>query len=959
VQLNDLLQLLREEFALDVPRAHEALALWQAEPSEAANCAATLTDFLDRSMQASAVLDMQGFVAYLQLVQDALITAQELASAEYLQWLSGWVEPAVTYLDSPGKDDAVMGVCSYLLTCPVPIEEDILNYLVELLSIAPSLPVDDEPLAELALATQDDVSLATDELDAGLMSALLADAPDQLQRLSDILELLHRHHTVDPALLNEGQRIAHTLKGSGNIIGLPGIGRLAHRLEDVMEYALLQAQAGHAVPADMARDMEVAVHALQQMVAYLQGEDEQPEHAVAVLQRMLDWTQAIRQNAVPEMQFEPISGATTTTAQGRAPAANMSESGGVSSTAMPASSAHAPAGDSPTLRVRVDSLNRLVRRAGQSIVQTQRLAQLLQDTAKRLAELELTHQNLNLRLREFDATVGRQVVQLQQDSDEMDPLEMDRYDALYTLSRFISEGVQDEAELTRQARNELERAQVVVRDENYALRNHHHELLDTRLVPIKTVLPRLKRNVSQTAATTGKQVRLQISGEAVTLDTDILERLTEPLLHMLRNAVDHGIEPAEERDVLGKEAEGVITLSFRRVGHEVEVLCADDGRGLDLGAIYDKALEYGLVTPDVQLTENELRRLILRPGFSTKHEVTEVSGRGVGMDVVNDRIASLKGRLDISSEMFAGTRFTMRVPVTSGSVHALVVRTHGQTLAISADQITSITTGDIRTLDDGSLRFVRGPDDLVPYAELSQWLGDADTAAALQVKSQRAIKPILLVQGDEGIVAVGVDEVVESRELILQDIGRLIRRISGVIGGALRADGKPMMLLDIAQLERAARSALRGASSDVNAALRRRMQLQRTRVLVVDDALSVRRAMQQLLQDGGYEVTTAIDGFDALIKLEQTQPHIMLTDLEMPNLNGLDLTRRVRAMPEFAALPVIMITSRATEKHKDMAVQAGVDEYLSKPYQDADLLAHIRRLGSPQLVKEPEVMRVY
>jgi chemosensory pili system protein ChpA (sensor histidine kinase/response regulator) len=378
-------------------------------------------------------------------------------------------------------------------------------------------------------------------------------------------------------------------------------------------------------------------------------------------------------------------------------------------------------------------------------------------------------------------------------------------------------------------------------------------------------------------------------------------------------------------------------LSFRRVGQDVELVCADDGRGLDLPTIYDKAIEYGLIERGAQLTDDEIRRLILRPGFSTKGEVTEVSGRGVGMDVVNDRVAGLKGRLDITSEPFAGSRFIVRVPVSSGAVQALIVQCAQEEVALASDQVVQALAADeVEIMEvDGAKVVLRHLGQDYPVYSLGLWLGFDDEGISL------VGKPAVLCRGATQIVALVVDAVVDARELILQDVGRLTRRIAGVVGGTLRNDGRPMFLLDIAELERAAQAARFVGSS---LALRRRMAVQRTRVLVVDDALSVRRSMEQLLEDAGYEVLSAADGFLALEVVRSKAPAIVLTDLEMPNLNGLELTKRLRELPQFMGTPVVMITSRASDKHRALAQEAGVDLYLTKPYTDASLIEHVKRL---------------
>ena len=954
MNLPDLLNMLRAEFALDVPPTQAMLAEWQASPEAVPAGLSDMLSFLDRSADVVQIVGMQGLASFLQRVRTfaSLVSQPDTAFSPpgtpgftrvaSFNWLSSWVEKTTAYLDMPASALAVEGMAKYLYRCPLKPGTDGVLELATLLAVKPSLPSDDSDMAPLEPAQDADVSLSLDAVDGDLLQALLIDAPQQLEQLEVTLQRWASGLATSADML-EAQRIAHTFKGSGNIIGLPGIGRVAHRLEDILEYALEAIRTAEAVNPAMARDSLRAVLTLQQMVAFLQGEEAAPQDAKGILQRLLDWVQWIRDGQALTASPAALAGSAAVlvplpgSAAASAPASNET----VRLLAAPTS-----VGDSTTLRIGVDRLSRMLRRAGQSIVQTQRMSQLLLSANERLDAVARSQNQLTERLRELETMVGSQAVALraQQKEGDFDPLEMDRYDALHVLSRSISEAVQDGQQLVQQVKTDTSLASTALRDENYALIDQHRELLAARLIPVKTMVPRLKRNVTQTASVTGKQVALQIEGDAVMMDADVLTRLTEPLLHLLRNAVDHGIEMPDERQAQGKTQHGTVTVAFKRVGQEVEIVVLDDGRGLDLTRIEEKALSFGLVMPGTQLSESELRRMILRPGFSTRDKVTEVSGRGVGLDVVNDRISALKGRLRIDSTAGVGSRFTLQVPVSSGVAHALVVQCAQESVALSTDQVLLVLpAGQAGLMQDdeqgGGQLMLLHEGQKIPAFVLSHWLGFEEITNLAQLDAGRKLP--VLVKGAEGTVALLVDAVLDSRELILQGIGQLARRIRGVVAGALRADGRPLFLLDVAELERAVRSSVQMVSS---AALRRRLAVERTRVLVVDDALSVRRSMQQLLTDAGYDVAMASDGFEAIEQIRLKIPALVLTDLEMPNLNGLELTRRMREVQQWMALPVVMITSRAGDKHRQMAEQAGVDVYLTKPYLDADLLAHVRTL---------------
>ena len=950
VKLNDLLDMLRAEFALDVSATHSTLNQWQASPDSLPATLPDMLSFLDRSAEVVQIVGMQGLAGFLQQVRrfSELVSHPDttfsppgaigFTRAASLKWLASWPEKATAYMDKPAEPQAVEAIAKYLYRCPLKPDTDAVLELAALLAVKPSLPADDPDAAPLEQAQDEDVLLPTQDVDNDLLQALLVDAPQQLEQLEAALQSW-ASGGVTPLEMQEAQRIAHTFKGSGSIIGLPGIGRIAHRLEDILEYALEATRSNESVNPAMARDSLRAVLTLQQMVAYLQGEEAAPQDAKTVLQRLLDWVQWIRDGEAQTAQPKPLAGSAAVNLH---PDAASATPMGTDANAAPQALAQLPASDSTTLRVGVDRLSRMLRRAGQSIVQSQRLSQLLVSANDRLAAVVRSQILLTERLRQLEAIVGSQAVALreQQKEGDFDPLEMDRYDALHLLSRAITEAVQDGQELVQQAQTDTGNAATVLRDEGYALIDQHRELLAARLIPAKTMVPRLKRNVAQTASTTGKQVVLQIVGDAVMMDADVLTRLTDPLLHLLRNAVDHGIETPEERQAQGKPVQGTVTVAFKRVGQEVEIVVSDDGRGLDLARIAEKAVAFGLIAHGTSLSDSELRRMILRPGFSTRDRVTEVSGRGVGMDVVNDRIHALKGRLDIGSTTFEGSRFTLHVPVSSGVAHALVVQCAQESVALSTDQVVVVLpAGQAELMRDGEQLMLTHDGQQYRAFVLSQWLGFEETVTLSLAEA--ALRLPVLVNGAEGTIALLVDAVIDSRELILQGIGQLARRIRGVAGGALRADGRPLFLIDVAELERAAHSSVQMVSSS---ALRRRLAVERTRVLVVDDALSVRRSMQQLLGDAGYDVALAADGFEAIEQIRLKRPTLLLTDLEMPNLNGLELTRRVREVQQWMAMPIVMITSRAGDRHRQIAAEAGVDVYLTKPYLDADLLAHVKTL---------------
>ncbi len=985
--INAMMELLREEFAQELPATRKTLAVWRATPNQPPESIADMLSLFERFSQAVQTIGMDGLAGYLLLIQTF---THELIDTNYalnsdlnaylnaatptdldtvlqqhvagVNWLEQWVNEVDAYLENPADEQIVEGMVVYLNQCPKSFDEDHVLGLAAALLTLPVMPQEDAEAEALLLidATDEDVDLPTDDVDPELLYTLLADAPQQLDELEQTVTHWSAG-TCSAADMQEALRSVHTLKGSGGIIGLPGIARLAHRLEDILEYAFAGLQTGERPLEDLSRDVLQAVHCLQQMVGHLQGNEEAPSNAKPLLQNLLDWVKLIRSGEIENIEpsehpsAEPFAEPATAAESLATLAQPMEAAPAVAQTSE--NSTPAKQQESAVLRLGISQLSRLLRRAGQSIVHTERLSKLLSDTEDWLSAMERSNQVMAARLRELDAMVNSQVVQLrdaqQIDNTNFDPLELDRYDALHGLSRFIGEAARDSAAMVQQARESTTQSVAMLRQEGYALTDQHRELLAARMVPVKTIIPRLKRTVAQTAIATQRKVALQITGEDMVVDADVLSRLAEPLLHLLRNAVDHGIELPHDRLAAGKPEQGTIYLDFQRDGEEMALRVSDDGRGLDLEAIEAKALSFGLIAPAGSLSEADLQRLILQPGFSTRDFVSETSGRGVGMDIVNDRITGLKGRLEIDSSLGLGSTFTVHVPVSSGVAHALVVQCAGEDIALPLEQVDSIVAAGLAqfslndTAKDAGVQ-IEYAGQHYPAFSLAQWL-DLDETSPADILQRAQTWIVVLAKGATGTVALLVDAVLESRELILQDVGLLTRRVRGIIGGALRADGRPLFLLSLSELQRAVNTPKKTSITSLTsaksaAALRKRLQVERTRVLVVDDAWSVRRSMQQLLEDAGYDVATAADGFEALERLRAKVPAVVLTDLEMPNLNGLELARRMQEIPQWAGIPVVMITSRTSAKHREEGLKAGVDVYLTKPYQDADLLAQVRSL---------------
>jgi CheY-like chemotaxis protein len=420
----------------------------------------------------------------------------------------------------------------------------------------------------------------------------------------------------------------------------------------------------------------------------------------------------------------------------------------------------------------------------------------------------------------------------------------------------------------------------------------------------------------------------------------------DPLMHLLRNAIDHGIEDAETRLRNGKAATGNVYLDFQQEGNDVVINCRDDGAGLNYDAIRHAAEERDLIGPDVSL--DALKQIILRANFSTRAQTSQVSGRGIGLDAVHDSVLTLGGTMTVESESGQGCNFEMRLPFNLISSHALLVRAGANVVALASRGVKQIVHGS-----DGEMRRFGGKtvfqvgDDMYPATTLEAVIGDNDERR----DGGRRSRPVVLAHTDEGVTAVSVESVVGSRDLVVKSLGKLLPKFRGVVGATILGDGHVAPVIDLPDI-----LSNRDIGVDVNSAIATDVPADSNSgfVLVVDDSLSARRALAQFMQDSGYRVRTARDGLEATRLLEDARPALVLADLEMPRMNGIELTVHLRATPKTADVPVIMITSRSTSKHREQAQSAGVNAYLTKPYSETKLIDTVRALIREQEAKRSD-----
>jgi chemotaxis protein histidine kinase CheA/ActR/RegA family two-component response regulator len=863
-------------------------------------------------------------------------------------YLHQWPELLDSYLAEPADFDASLALAEYLTipAAPQPLDETVGIELIGQLTTPPVLPAelaaDLEAASKPSEVTPNDVLLVlAEDADRDVYNAFIAEAPGSLATFAELTAHISRGNASIDDFRN-AKRIAHSLKGSASIVGLRGIASLGHYTEDVLEFF---EQNPVKPPRAIGIALADASDCLSQMVGYLQGEDEEPDNAYAVLSNMVAWANKIKAGdlegdvALPEIAT-PVG---DDTADVRTPLLSPASPKPV--TKAPLKSA---ADQDASLRVPIKTVDELFRLVGEL---TTKLGQLENRvTTANLRAKGLLKQNITVQQRVLDLEkmvllrgLSLHKPNAEDESATFDPLELDRYNELHGATRSLVEVCADAREISIALEDDVANIQHDLTQQNQINKDLRFQVISTRMTPVESLAARLTRNVRQTCQQTGKDAELIITGRDILVDGDVLNKLADPLLHILRNAVDHGIEDGALRESHGKPARGLINLDFTRQGSSVMVHVKDDGKGLDYARIRDKALINGLISAEQNFTNPELARLTLLPGFSTRDAVTEISGRGVGMDVVVSRLNELKGSVEIHSEFGQGCEVILRFQASLITQQSLLVESAAQIFAIpihNIEQALSPLLGEVvytplfgEAVRDGSewkLRLNELEHDVIDLAALSGY-----PSAALS-KEHIETHPKVLIRVGTVSVAVLVDKVVDSRDLIVKNMGRYLPKVHGISGAALLGDGTVVPLLDVPALLAKPVAVSSAAAQLAKAALK-----QTRRVLVVDDSLSVRKSLTQLLEDSAYEVVGAGDGLDAIRVLEKFKPHVICTDLEMPNMNGLELTEHLRRRDDTRELPIIMITSRSMDKHRDQAKRAGVDFYVTKPYTDAELLLQV------------------
>lgn len=772
--------------------------------------------------------------------------------------------------------------------------------------------------------------LNRDDIDLDILEIFIAEADELLEEIDQALQGWQGDWASVESVDNL-KRLLHTLKGGARMAGLEQLGTLSHAMEnDILVLENNRSELNANIFSRLLRQQDFLTASL------------------SVARQLFDSGET-----VPAGEPEIESGGITTPIPPVSP--DIGEIRVEASYKPDMIEAVIPQIERQTkpqemVKVSAPLLESLVNLAGETSISRGRIEQQVSEFALTLDEMESTIFRLKDQVRRLGMETDAQVMFRQEQIDAMsssevegfDPLEMDRYSQLQQLSRGLLESASDLKDLKSTLVEKARGAEAQLLSQARINTDLQERLMRTRMVPFSRMVPRLRRMVRQLSDELDKKVELQLTNVDGEMDRSMMEQMLPPLEHMIRNSIDHGIESSEERLQLGKPEVGVISVGFVREGGDILLMLADDGRGLNIDAIRQRALERGLITSEAALGDQDLIQFIFHSGFSTSQQVTQVSGRGVGMDVVNNQVRELGGSVQIATKKGEGAQFTVRLPFTVSVNRALMIELGDDLFALplsSVDGVVRLSSSELE-------HYYRFPDARLEYAGgqyevryLGSLLSD-DLAPKIDRSAESAL--MVLVHSETRMFAVQVDGLTGSSEIVVKSLGPQFSNVPGLSGATLLGDGRVVVILDLLAL-------LRGqTNSRAGIELRNEpappVQSAVSTVMVVDDSVTVRKVAGRFLERQGFNVITARDGVEAMELLQDQRPDVMLLDIEMPRMDGFEVARRIKGSEDLNHIPIIMITSRTGEKHRERAMALGVEQYLGKPYQEDVLLESITEL---------------
>lgn len=780
--------------------------------------------------------------------------------------------------------------------------------------------------------------VASDEF----MSIFLDEADEILENTQSLLERWQAN-PQNMQLMKELQRELHTLKGGARMVGIIPMGDLSHQLESV----LTKIVEGNA--QSNPKLQEIVQTSVDELAAMLESvRNGEPLRSPVALIKQIEIGFAggdISQVSAPVAEEAPKAVAPVAKPK---PVAAAEESEVSSKPTEKSADKDSEMDAEDRIRVRVTLIDKLTSLAGELSISRAHMEQQQGSVKNNLGEMEQTVIRLRDQLRRLDIETEAQIMSSfrdMPDEDEFDPLELDRFSSMQQLSRGLMETVSDLLSIQDYMKTLTRQMDALLIQQTRIGAELQDGIMRTRMIPFSRISPRLQRIARLTSRELHKQVDFVINGENIEFERTVLNRIVAPLEHMLRNAIGHGVEEPEMRLQAGKPQTAKITVDLSREGTDLIIKLGDDGAGLNLSAIRAKAEERQLLKPGAVISDQDLMQFILEPAFSTAKAITQVSGRGVGMDVANSEIKQLGGSLQIHSRTGEGTLFEIRLPMSLTIHQALMVHLGEETMAIplaNVDAVLRAPAQDVLPQSQEDMRYYTYMDNDYRLCYLGELLG-----LGRPVLQDKSLMPMLLVRVAERRIALLVDKIEGSREIVVKPVGPQISNIRWIAGATILGDGRVVLILDVPTLARADTTIRREVTVTNSLGITETTTVEAApavTIMVVDDSITVRKVTARLLKRQGMEVLTAKDGVDAVAQLQEHTPDLMLMDIEMPRMDGYELATQVRNTPHLKDVPIIMITSRTGTKHRDRAEKIGINRYLGKPFNETELLENINAL---------------
>jgi chemosensory pili system protein ChpA (sensor histidine kinase/response regulator) len=800
------------------------------------------------------------------------------------------------------------------------------------------------------------------EMDEEMLEVFKMEAEDLLRSINAQLEILEKQPNHREALM-EIRRNSHTLKGAAGICGFKKIADLSHRMEDLLDYL------GDNNVEGSVEIFNLLFISTDYLERFSNGEDQSElnekinavyqnfDEVLARLQNPVEKVSEIETQIQESVEIQPVI----------VPIINETEDlltveieGEEVLEDIHATQTPEQISDRAVVRVSLERLDELVKLVGEMVSSRSVFEQRLNEFESQISELQHSTGRLRrstnrlevdfeakalkgspLIFSSFASTPNNYKTGILPKApfQEFDSLEFDQYTDFHQTTRELIETATDTGAISLELDVLLSNLETLFSGQRRMIDELQDKLMRLRMVKLDSLTKRLQRTVRVTANQEGKLADFEIEGENLEIDTQILDTIAEPLLHLLRNAVAHGIETAESRKMLGKNERGTIKLRGYSEGTHIVIKVSDDGQGISANKLKQKAISNGFITEAEadEMSHEEALELVFVAGFSTAEKLSQVSGRGVGMDIVKTNILRRQGEISIESEQGSGTTFTMRIPMTVAVTRSILAKSNGQTFAFPLSlvkQVVETTQDEIaKAKEKGGMRLGKTT---YAIAHLNELLNLPKSSFNKDSKIT-----LLLIETPDKSVALSVDQALKPREIVIKPLQKPLQNLREILGATILGDGSVVPVLDLIYLlKRKPRSANKQKAAEQKV----KTQLS---IMIVDDSPSVRRIMSTLISSTGWLPIVAKDGLEALDILQGLAelPDVILTDVEMPRMDGYELLASINRQDNLKKIPVVMITSRAGDKHRQKGYELGVSEYLTKPYEETILIETIHRLA--------------